>query len=182
MTVVGSPIIAINRARQICFVVHNLDQSMERMWANFGIGPWKVNLRDQNSANAACQITDMVYMDKPARFSYRVASATLEAGLIIELLQPLAGESTYSDFLQRHGEGLHHIGWHFVDSADELQKVTETMEQSGFPCLQSAKTFVSMVRYFDTTSVLGAILEVCYDDPAIKRPEPLYIYPTSKGE
>jgi len=180
MTVASSPVLKINKAQQICFVVHDLEKSMERLWTIFGIGPWKVNIRDENSTKDTSIISDMVYMNKPAHFSYKLASTTLETGLIIELLQPLSGDSTYSDFLKQHGEGLHHIGWHFVHSQDEFLKVTETLERNGFPCLQSAKTFVSRVGYFDTTKVLGAILEVSYDDPAIKRPDPLYIYPTPK--
>jgi methylmalonyl-CoA/ethylmalonyl-CoA epimerase len=180
MTIANRSLFKINKAQQICFVVYDLEKSMERMWTMFSIGPWKVNIRDENSTKDNSVISDMIYMNKPAHFSYKLASALLETGLIIELVQPLSGENIYSDFLREHGEGMHHIGWHIVNSQEEFDKVTSMLEGQGFPCLQSARTYVSHIGYFDTTSVLNTILEVSYDDPAKKRPDPLYIYPTPK--
>jgi hypothetical protein len=72
---------------------------------------------------------------------------------------------------------MHHIGWHNVRTYDEYLKVTRMLEENGFPCLQSFKIFVSRLSFFDTTKVLGTILEVAYRDPDRKRPDPLYIYP-----
>ena len=161
MTIANSFLFKISKPQQICFVVYDLEKWMERMWTVFGIRPWKVNVRDENSTKDNSVISDMVYMGKPAHFGYKLASALLETNLIIELLQPLSGDSIYSDFLKQHGERMQHIGWHMVYSYDEYLKVFKMLEENGFSCLQSAKTFASRIGYFDTTKVLGAILEVC---------------------
>ena len=58
------------------------------------------------------------------------------------------------------------------------QTVIGALEEKGFPCLQSSKIFASRMDYFDTMKVLRMILEVAYENPARKRPDPLYVYPT----
>jgi hypothetical protein len=171
------PLFKISKGQQICFVVYDLETWMERMWRFFGIGPWKVNLRDENSKEDNSIISEMFYLGKPAHFGYKGASASLENGLIIELIQPTTGDSTFSDYLKQHGEGMHHIGMHIVRNYSEYLQVIHDLEKNGFPCLQSSKIFASRMGYFDTTKVLGTLLEVIYEDPERKRPDPLYIYP-----
>ena len=178
MTIAESFLFKISKARQICFVVHDLEKWMERTWTFFGIGPWDVRIRDENSTEDHSTISDMVYMGNPAHFGYKSATVLLETGLVIELIQPTSGDSTFSDSLKQHGEGVHHIGMHIVYNYDDYIKNIRALEGNGFPCLQSAKIFGSQVGYFDTTKVLGTFLEVVYEDPAKKRPQPLYVYPT----
>jgi len=124
-----------------------------------------------------------MYHKKPGRFSYKMAEATLGPdGFILEYIQPLSGENIYADFLREHGEGMHHIGWHIVNSQEEFKKVTSMLEGQGFPCLQSARVYASQMAYFDTTSVLNTLLEVSYRDPAKKRPAPHGFYPNSTAD
>jgi hypothetical protein len=61
MTTVNSNILRINKAKQVAFAVHDLHKATDRMWAIFGIGPWKVNIRDYNSTKDNSIISDMVY-------------------------------------------------------------------------------------------------------------------------
>jgi len=51
------------------------------------------------------------------------------------LCQPAEGESIYRDFLNEHGEGLHHVNF-LVDDADET---AEILVKQGFPSLQSGR-------------------------------------------
>jgi methylmalonyl-CoA/ethylmalonyl-CoA epimerase len=173
------PILNINKAQQVAFVVHDCEKTAETLWRLFGVGPWRIEIRDHNSTLDHQLIKDMRYHHKPGCFSYKMAEAVLGPnGFRVEFIQPLSGESIYSDHLREHGEGVHHIGWHIVDSHEEYDKVTSMLEAEGFPCLQSQRLFASQVGYFDTTSVLKTLLEVCFDDPNIKRPAPTRIvYP-----
>jgi methylmalonyl-CoA/ethylmalonyl-CoA epimerase len=173
----NNPVLNINQAKQVAFVVVDLREAMERMWTVFGIGPWSVDIRDPNATEDHALITDMVYMKKPGRFSYQAAVANL-GSLIIELIQPLEGDNIYSDFLRQYGEGMQHLGYQVVNSEKEFAKVTKVLEENGFPCLQRATLYASKVAYFDTTSALNTILEVIYRNPERKRPEAWYVYPT----
>jgi methylmalonyl-CoA/ethylmalonyl-CoA epimerase len=180
MTIANNFLFKISKAQQICFVVADLDAWMERLWTVFGMGPWKVNYRDPYAKEDCTWIKDTTYMGNPAHFTYKLASTTFENGMIYELIQPLTGDSTFSKFLKEHGEGVHHIGWHIVNSDDEYLKVCKMLEDNGFPCEQSSRIFRSKMGYYDTTSVLGTMLEVAYEDPTKQRPEPLYMYPPEK--
>ena len=167
------PIVNINQAKQVAFVVYDCEKAAERLWNTFGIGPWQIDIRDYNSTLDNELIKDMRYHNKPGCFSYKMAEATLGPnGFIIEYIQPLSGENIYSDFLREHGEGMHHIGWHIVNSQEEFDRVTSMLEGRGYPCIQSARVYASQMAYFDTTSVLNTILEVSFRDPTKKRPAP----------
>jgi hypothetical protein len=48
------------------------------------------------------------------KHSFR-AAMTMLGSLMVELLQPVEGEGVYRDFLNEHGEGLHHLGHVRVD-------------------------------------------------------------------
>jgi hypothetical protein len=41
------PLIKIEELQQVGMVVRNVDKTMESMWNNFGIGPWKVFISDE---------------------------------------------------------------------------------------------------------------------------------------
>ena len=181
MAVKHQPLFNINRPQQVAFVVFDVDKTIERLWNVFGIGPWQIDIRDYNSALDNAMIKDMMYRKKPGRFSYKMAETALPDGFILEYIQPTSGENIYSDFLREHGEGMHHIGWHIVNSAEEFSRVTGVLEAQGFPCIQSARVYASQMAYFDTTSVLNTILEVSFRDPAKTRPAPHAIYPDGKA-
>jgi methylmalonyl-CoA/ethylmalonyl-CoA epimerase len=167
----AAPLFTINRAQQLGFVVRDCEKTAEQIWRLFGVGPWEINVRDPNSTQDNQMIKNMTYHGKPARFGYKVAEAKLgPEGFAVEFIQPLDGESIYSEFLKKHGEGVNHIGWHIVESQEEFDKDASMLEAQGFPCDQSQRLFASHVGYFDTTSVLKTFLEVGFRDPKITRP------------
>ena len=178
MKELNRPIIKLTQLEQVCLVVRDLDKSMEYLWNTFGIGPWNVYARDFNSTRDGESIRDMTYYGKPARFSYKTASTKNKPGsIVIELIQPVEGDNIYSDFLKEHGEGIHHLGWHFVDSLEAFADTTRKLEKEGFPCIMSARVYHAAIAYFDTTKVLNTILEVVWRDPSVARPAPNRVFP-----
>jgi methylmalonyl-CoA/ethylmalonyl-CoA epimerase len=169
----AAPLFAINRAEQLGFVVRDCEKAAEQMWRLFGVGPWEINVRDPDSTQNNQMIKSMTYHDKPGRFGYKMAEAKLGPnGFAVELIQPTSGESIYAEFLKKHGEGVHHIGWHILDSQEEFDRVKTAFEAQGFPCDQSQRLFASHVGYFDTTNVLKTSIVVSYQDPSKVRPAP----------
>jgi hypothetical protein len=78
---------------------------------------------------------------------------------MVELLQPVEGESVYRDFLNEHGEGLHHLGHVRVDDLDEA---VQALEKAGFPCIETGGDTLGFHSwaYVDTTSLIGYVLEL----------------------
>ena len=74
----------------------------------------------------------------------------------MELIEPVGAPSTWNDFLQTHGEGLHHIAIKTQDMGEAREylasKGMETIQQGGWDGGQYA--------YVDGLSQLGLILEL----------------------
>ena len=92
-----------------------------------------------------------------------VDSAKLKIGLFqlgevqIELIQVLEGETTHSKFLEKRGEGLHHLGFFVEDIEKELAR----LEKGGVKVLERG-TVLGVVKfaYLDTENILGVVLEL----------------------
>jgi len=114
-------------------------ENWERM---FGIGPWRI--RDIESTDA-----------EGNTLTTRLAFADL-GGVLMALVQPPEGRR---EFIDAHGEGLHHIGF-FVDDVDGE---TANLEAQG------AKTIMhqpGVNAYLDSGGPGGVIFEV------MSKPEP----------
>ena len=174
----NQPVIKITDLNQVCMVVNDLEKSMASLWSTFGIGPWDICVRDYKSEIEAESIRDMTYYGKPAQYSYKMASTHDKlGGVFIELIQPVAGDNIYRDFLRKNGEGIQHLGWHVVESQKAFAETWKSLEEEGFPCIMSARLYHTAVAYFDTTKVLNTILEVVWRDPAKIRPAPALVFP-----
>ena len=97
----------------------------------------------------------MYYHGRPANFKMRLAF--LQAGPVqIEFLQPLEGDNIYSDFLNEHGEGLHHLLFETTDPAAVIAGIGVPVLQSGASTLRPGATW----SYLDTQEMLKAIIEL----------------------
>ena len=59
---------------------------------------------------------------KPAEWKVKISSAKV-GNTEIELLQPSGGESALQEFLDEHGEGVHHIAYLSDDVRGEMDKM-----------------------------------------------------------
>lgn len=83
---------------------------------------------------------------------------TLLGPIEIELIQPLAGESIWADYLAEHGPGLHHIRF----NVPEVAPVVAFVAGQGIGVTQQANGIrpgTSWVN-FDTEQLVGFTLEV----------------------
>ncbi len=86
----------------------------------------------------------------------RLAKSNL-GGIGLELIQPLAGETVYTDFLAKHGEGLHHLAYGVEDFDLEISD----MHNRGFDAVQTGAIGSSRWAYFNTDAVGGMLIELC---------------------
>ena len=110
----------VSELYQACIVVRDLERSMDQYRKILGIESWEVLTADPSS------MTDMTYHGKPGKFSFKAAwTRDKVGGIQIELIQPVDGDNIYRDFLEEHGEGIHHIGFGVDDLDKEVAKLTE---------------------------------------------------------
>jgi len=108
--------------RHIGVVVKDRDKTMEFLHSNWGIGPWY----------PADVSTDKEQMIVGEPFRLKVAHAKLLGSLLLELIQP-EGTSLWSEFLETHGEGLHHIAYN-VSNWHEMVRIRSTRRQDDSGC------------------------------------------------
>jgi methylmalonyl-CoA/ethylmalonyl-CoA epimerase len=153
---------------QVGFVVRDLDRAMEAYW-RVGIGPWRVYTYGPS------RFTEITYRGHPANWSFRLALAKV-GGLTLELIQPLSGESLYSDYLATQGEGgIQHLGL----VVEDVDLVVEQARRSGYEVIQSGRGHGARgdgkFAYLGTAGDLFTIYEVM--ELPSERVPPDYLYP-----
>ncbi len=140
--------IDIPEVSQVGMVVEDLDDGMERFEAILGVDEW-AELRFEPPA-----LTEATYRGEPAEFTFRLALA--EVGDIdLELIEPLSGENVYTDHLEEHGEGLHHLACYTLE---DPQGAVERFRDAGIPVIQSGVFEGSTFWYLDTRDALNGVL------------------------
>jgi catechol 2,3-dioxygenase-like lactoylglutathione lyase family enzyme len=79
----------------------------------------------------------------------------------IELIEPVAGENLFTEFLEDHGEGVHHVACWDLD----YEKTLERFREAGYDIRQRSQVFgISEYCYIDTRKELsGMVLEIARD-------------------
>jgi catechol 2,3-dioxygenase-like lactoylglutathione lyase family enzyme len=87
---------------QIAIVVRNIDDALEKYTRVLGWGPWNVYEHKPPSLHHT-------YLHgEPTEYTM-IGAETHVGPIVVELLQPDEGPSIYKEWLEEHGEGLHHI-------------------------------------------------------------------------
>jgi catechol 2,3-dioxygenase-like lactoylglutathione lyase family enzyme len=145
-----------NKLVRIGIVVSDAAKTSKRYSEIFGVEPWL--FYDTTSTNAVFAGNSSKNVDA----GIRIAVGNL-TGLEIELIQPLYGPGAQMEFLQKHGEGIHHISFGEVDNYDEvisrLQDKGIGIEMQG--TLGNAVNF----SYMDTIKELGTVFEILKPSP-----------------
>jgi methylmalonyl-CoA/ethylmalonyl-CoA epimerase len=152
---------------QIGFVVRDLEKSVRNYWEVSGIGPWSFYTMDQSN------MLNTKVNGKDAKFSMRVALADL-AGLQIELIQPIDGQNIYAEFLNEHGEGIHHIAC----AVDDFDKTIATLKNKGVNVIQEGITTAGLgFAYLDMRNEMACITEIYKIPAGATYPPPEKAYP-----
>jgi methylmalonyl-CoA/ethylmalonyl-CoA epimerase len=138
---------------QIGVVVKDLEHCTRVLTEVFGIGPF--HIVDWPPAER----TDMQrsYYGQPGDFTARMAFAQLGA-VELEIIQPVAGQSIWADFLCEHGEGIHHIRFNTYD----MQSVVDYLAGRDIAVAQSGSGIRPGTTWanFDTVDRVGFTIEV----------------------
>lgn len=156
-TLVGRPV------GQVGIAVRDLETSCRRYSALWQCGPWRIY------TYSPAILTRQSYRGELSRFAVRIALNPTTPQ--IELLQPLEGPSVYDDWLDRRGEGLHHLAA-YVEDADEA---IASLVAVGYSVIQEGRGFGvggdGAFAYFDTEHDLGYLLEVVQPPKTRREPE-----------
>jgi methylmalonyl-CoA/ethylmalonyl-CoA epimerase len=134
---------------QVAYVVRDLEKALRQQWEVCGVGPWSIYTFTPE------KVRDYTYRGRPATHTCYIAVAW-DDRIQIELMQPLTGYSIYDEFLERKGEGLHHVKLYHADCA----KAVADYERRGYPVIQSGRFDEDEHYYLDTEKDFGYIIEL----------------------
>jgi len=80
--------------------------------------------------------------------------------LQLELIEPVGGPSTWREFLEAHGEGVHHIAFEVEDMQDQVAALAE----KAMPLVQRGDYTGGRYAYIDSSEQLKVILELLEND------------------
>jgi methylmalonyl-CoA/ethylmalonyl-CoA epimerase len=149
---------------QVALVSHGLERAVRQMDALLDAGPWRGYVFDAGT------VEGREYHGEPADGSIRLALNDRRPQF--EVIEPLAGPNIYSDWLETHDEGLHHVAYVVASVAETSSQMTA----AGHPVIQSGHSFGAerdgVFAYYDTAEALGFIIEAV--EPPGARPDPAF--------
>ncbi len=142
------------RIDQVALIVEDLEVSMKQYSALMGIGPWNCYQYDSQI------IPHISYRGNPSQAVWKIAMADVK-GMNYELIQFITrGDNIYSEYVDDHGFGFHHLGVNVADTAEICRKAAEL----GIETIMEGKGFGidgdGHFAYLDTKDILGVIIEL----------------------
>jgi methylmalonyl-CoA/ethylmalonyl-CoA epimerase len=116
----------------VAVVVKDMDRTSQR-YESLGVGVF----RPETMLDSGTFSTYEVYgKSVPKIDKSRFKHNDIGAGKFdVEFISPVAGDPIYKDFLEKHGEGLHHVAF----TVDDLDAEKKRLEGIGIPCITSVK-------------------------------------------
>ena len=153
---------------EVAIVTADHKKTMEGL-SRMGIGPWRVyTLSPKNTTN-------QTYRGEAAEFTMKVCFAQSGA-MVWELIQPLSGPTIFREFLDRHGEGIHHVAYdcNYIPFEERLAE----FRRRGFELAQSGSWEGKChFAFFETEAAMTTCLETYAFQGDWEYPEPEEWYP-----
>lgn len=140
------------RLCQVGLVVRDLDKAMEKYRKLLGMEPTRIIEKSPTAPGKK------YYKGKESDFYQRVALYYF-GDMEFEILQPFGEASALSDFLDEHGEGIHHIAF----DTDDFKGTEALLENCGAHKIQTGPTSRHPALewgFFDTGDQLGTMIEL----------------------
>lgn len=138
---------------QIGIIVKDIEKVSQAYADFFGIEKPKWSLTDP------VEISQAEFRGEPAEARSKLAF--IDCGqLQIELIEPDENPSTWREFLDEHGEGVHHIAF----MINGMKEKVMLLEKSGMPLIQKGEYTGGRYAYMDTMDHLKVIIELLEND------------------
>ena len=136
----------LNKTRhiqQIAWLTRDLEKSMQAWIDMLRIGPWRVfRFTDETVKNLRIGGKPV---DEP--FEFRIA-ITHVGDMEIELIEPVRGPMIYQEYIDRRGEGLHHIKEKLPE--ETMKSVVADYEKRGISVTQTGQFVADFHFYLNT--------------------------------
>jgi methylmalonyl-CoA/ethylmalonyl-CoA epimerase len=164
---------ALNQKRkiyQIAWVTRDLEKSMKAWVEKLKIGPWTV-LTFTDQSLKYLKVDDKT-VTEPFKFLIGISWI---GDMQLELIEPVYGPTIYEAFMQKHGEGLHHIKERIAD--DAMEGVVKEYRDNGIGVTQTGQFETDFHYYLNTEPKLDFIYELGNCPKLELTPDKYWTYP-----
>ncbi len=149
--------IELNAIAQVGFIVKDVEATKAKFAELFGVEvPPTID-------GGEYEITQTVYKGEAApEANCLMAFFNLDNGFQIELIEPNEAPSTWREFLEQHGEGIHHIAFRMKG----MQENIAACEKFGMTLVQKGEygNGAGRYAYLDANADLKCMIELLEDD------------------
>jgi hypothetical protein len=135
----------------VCIVVKNVEKTAQIFSQKFGIGPFEIREKHYPKSKA-------VLHGEPTEYTLKFGYVKM-GQITLELVETITGKTIYQEFLETHGEGIHHIG---IPTPLPFQEELNKWMDQGIQPLQISRLDDPEEgwAYMDTQKMVGCILEI----------------------
>ena len=142
-------LLGTNVITQIAIVVKDIEKTSEVYAELFGVKKPKWSL------TAPREKTNAEYKGKPTDARAKLAFFRFK-NITLELIEPVDGPSTWKEFLDAKGEGVHHIAFKVKNTGEKV----EALKELGMELSQKGNFTGGNYAYIDSMNSLKVILEL----------------------
>ena len=141
----------------IGWVVRDCAAAQRELSTRLGAGPFV-------SAGKEARFDQALVHGKPTPFSLRIAFGVL-GGVLLELLEPLDHRSPHAEFLDTHGEGMHHLAYLVPDFDEQLAAIRGARPEADLLIDGTGPGNPVRWVYLDASAAHGTVIELLERTP-----------------
>ncbi len=142
----GENVLGSKLVCQVAIVVRDAERAARKFAELIGAEPPKPFIANEDGSDT------VRLRGEPTRGRVKLAFFKME-NLDLEFIEPTEDPTTWKEFLDEHGQGVHHIAF---KAKDRMMETAGELEQHGYPLIQHGDKYA----YVDTAGDLGVILEL----------------------
>ena len=146
-------LIADKQMMQVGIIVQDIEKSA-KAWTSF-LGNEEI---PEIIVAAGDEKNPTEFKGKPSDAKAKLAFFKLD-NITIELIEPIGGPSTWQEFLDTKGEGIHHIAF----NVNGMKNYIKNFEDNGIPMVQHGGWDTGEYGYFEGSNGLALIIELLED-------------------
>lgn len=136
---------------QINIIVKDIETAAKAWAALLGVEPPQVHVNHLEGGD------NYTYRGKPVSCDLKVCNIDM-GNFVIELHQPAGGESSFQEYLDRHGNGVHHLGFEVGGDRD---KIIQELAAEGYDVNRTLGIYPgSSWTIVDSEDLLGVNLNI----------------------
>ncbi len=144
---------------QVSFVVRDLEKTIESYKMAFGWGPFNV-------FDMWCEGPNNLLRGKPVRYRIKWSECIVKPGINFEFIQPMEGESVWTEWLENKGEGVWGIGV-MMRSNEEGVQVRDWFAEQGIGEVARGDVGDDIEWYLLDTAPMLKVMTICGGGHAI---------------